>query len=253
MTATVTAAFLRKEAQVLRRDPTFLFFLVLFPLLLESLLTRPFGKLVSGGDGAAQTVPGFTLMFGFYVVIFVGISHYRERSWGAWTVARVSGLSDRVLAVQVALPYALLSAAQIFVMLLAGHFLFGAEFKGSLVGLVLLIAATSTLAVAISLNLINLTSNLTAMQNLSQLVILGFGAIGGVLLPINVMPGWSQAAARFTPQYWALQGLKTVMAHNGGLADVLPNLAVLVVGAIVLMLLAVLRFDPATSRREAMR
>jgi hypothetical protein len=45
-----------------------------------------------------------------------------------------------------------------------------------------------------------------------------------------------QALARWTPFYWATSGYRTLLEKGGGLADVLPAVAVLAVLGVVLLL-----------------
>jgi ABC-2 type transport system permease protein len=240
--------FLWKEALVLREDPTFIFFLFLFPILLTALLADAIGAMPGVKSGVDQAIPGFTVMFGFYVMLYSGVSHYREHSWGAWTVVRSSGLSRLALLSGVVGPYFLLGVLQMVVMFAIGRLLFGAHLNGSLPGLALMILVTQFAIVGIGVTLLNVTSHYAALLNLTQLAVLGFGALGGALVPISLMPEWSRFLGHGTPQFWALQGLQDVTSRGKGLADIAPNIAILLAMGAVLVLAGFRAFEPAKER-----
>lgn len=67
---------------------------------------------------------------------------------------------------------------------------------------------------------------------------LGLGALGGCMVPIELFSPAMHTVAQFTPQAWAISGLSEIIRHNGNLADVLPQLGVLLAVAAVLTGLA---------------
>ncbi|MFI6998372.1 ABC transporter permease [Nocardia sp. NPDC050175] len=249
---TITWAFLRKELATWRQDPTLFVFLFAAPLLMQALLSDAFAG-ITGSAGANQTVPGFTIMFGFYVMMFMGTSHYREHASGAWSLVRTSGLSRGMMAIQLAIPYFILSIVQMVLLIVTGRILFGGTINGSLLALVVLILTIAWTAIALGLVLISLTRNVSAMQNLCQLVVLGMGVVGGAVVPVRLMPAWNRPLAPLTPQYWAVDGMKSVLAQHGGLASIAPNLLVLSGWASVLSIIATFAFDPGSQRRVAIR
>jgi ABC-2 type transport system permease protein len=243
----VTLAFLRKEMLLLRRNPSVFVFLFIIPLFLATILSHPFSEL-NDDKGADHTIPGFTLMFGFYIVMFMTSAHFHEHGWGSWTLVRVSGLSRVAMGFGIALPYFILSVVQMLIMLTAGTLIFGSSLNGSIVGLILLVVAIAATWTAIALFLLNVTSHMTTVMNLSNLVALSLASLGGALVPRENMPGWSQPLARLTPHFWAVEGLKGVGSRGQELLDVLPNLLGLAVFAATVFLIAMLRFDPAKRR-----
>lgn len=74
---------------------------------------------------------------------------------------------------------------------------------------------------------------------------LGLGALGGCMVPVELFSPAMQTVAHFTPQGWAISGLSEVIRHNGSLADILPQLAVLLAFAVVLTSLAAWRLRQA--------
>ena len=64
---------------------------------------------------------------------------------------------------------------------------------------------------------------------------LGFAAIGGAMVPIEIFPETMKTVAHFTPHAWAIDGFSDLIRHDGGLADVLPEIGVLALYAIGLL------------------
>jgi ABC-2 type transport system permease protein len=241
-----------KEAHVLRRDQRFVLFLFAFPSVFALLLSQPLSRLPGVDQGVTQAIPGFTVMFTYYVVVLLGISHFREHAWGAWTLTRVSGLSRPTLILGIAAPYYLLGVLQVWIMLGLGWVFLGLPMRGSLAGLVLLILALQTTTVGLAFVLMNLTSSLSTMLQTSQLLALSLGAVSGAIMPISTMPAWARVVARVTPQYWALEGIKGVL-EGSRLVAVLPHVCVLVGMGAALLTLGAWGFDVRKARRVPLR
>ena len=71
---------------------------------------------------------------------------------------------------------------------------------------------------------------------------LALGALGGCMIPFQIMPPAMQSIARLIPHAWAVLGLQSLIREGGGLASVAPNLAVLAGWAVALLVLATWRF-----------
>jgi ABC-2 type transport system permease protein len=68
---------------------------------------------------------------------------------------------------------------------------------------------------------------------------LGLGALGGSMIPLEVMPETLVRIARSTPHAWANSAFAEIVRRGGGVGDVLGELAVLAVFAAVMLGLAV--------------
>jgi ABC-2 type transport system permease protein len=64
-----------------------------------------------------------------------------------------------------------------------------------------------------------------------------FAALGGCMMPLEFFPSTLYAIAHVTPHAWAYEALAEVQRHDGSLADIAPELAVLVGMAALLLLL----------------
>jgi len=69
----------------------------------------------------------------------------------------------------------------------------------------------------------------------ASIVYLAMGFLGGSFVQVDNLPATLQAIARWTPFFWATSGYRTLIQKGGGLADVLPNVAVLLATGGVLL------------------
>jgi ABC-2 type transport system permease protein len=72
-----------------------------------------------------------------------------------------------------------------------------------------------------------------------------FGAIGGALVPISVLPDWARAIAPAVPTYWVMRGFRSVILDGRGLGAVIAPVAVLGAMTVLFAVVALrrLRFD----------
>ena len=62
---------------------------------------------------------------------------------------------------------------------------------------------------------------------------------GGAWWPIEIVPRFMQNIARFTPQYWAINGFNKIITRGFGMMEILPNFYVLLAIALVSLLLSI--------------
>ena len=91
----------------------------------------------------------------------------------------------------------------------------------------------------------------TLVANEHQLSALGpglgmvLGLLGGTMVPSEVFPDLMRTLSHVTPHAWAMDAFHHLLLEGGGLTDVLPQVAVLLGFAAVLLSLAVVRFRGA--------
>ena len=73
------------------------------------------------------------------------------------------------------------------------------------------------------------------------------GALGGAMVPLEVLPDAVKTVARFTPQGWAMLGFRDLQ-WEGSLLDIVDNVAVLVAMGVVLTSLASLSLRRTLTR-----
>ena len=77
---------------------------------------------------------------------------------------------------------------------------------------------------------------------------LGLAALGGAMIPIEVMPAGMQQVARMTPHAWAIDAFAVLVRQDGTIVDILSHLGVLAAFAVGALALASWRFRTVLTR-----
>lgn len=185
-----------------------------------------------------QTVPGYTVMFVFYLVGTVAASLRLERSAGTMRrlasapVARPLVVGGKILAAVV------VGILQVAILFAVGRFGFGMGLGSAPLALLLLTVCMVLAAVAIGL----LAFTLRAEVALTVPLIVA-ALIGGCMFPSSWLPPFLRTAGRFVPHSWAVQGYQDLLVRGQSLPAILPEAGVLLLFAAAAFVLAVRRFD----------
>ncbi|PYG01728.1 ABC-2 type transport system permease protein [Georgenia satyanarayanai] len=159
--------------------------------------------------------------------------------------SRRLGVQGRVLAAPVSGAQAILgqllgrwviASFQGLYIMVASALLFDVDF-GS-VGLALLIVLVFG---AVATGAAMLLGSLMDHEGAANGVAVGLGlvlaALGGCMFPLELMPDTLRTVAHATPHAWGYEAFAEIQRHDGGLADIAPQLGVLAAMAVVLVLL----------------
>lgn len=116
---------------------------------------------------------------------------------------------------------------------------------GNPVGAAAIILVFSMVSAGAAMLLGAMARNADQASSLGVFIGLALGALGGCMIPLQIMPATMQSIARLIPQSWALTGLQSLIIDGGGIESVAQNLAVLAAFAVVLLGLASWRFRRA--------
>ncbi|TCK22294.1 ABC transporter permease [Pseudonocardia endophytica] len=222
-----TEVMARHNLTLQLRDPAQLISYVLIPMVLMVLL-RPLYDAVGGVDGT-QAALGPLVMFSVYAMVIVGNSILVERHWRTWEQLHTTQARRIEVLVAKAVPVYLLVILQQLVLIGYGCLVAGLEFPPNIGYVVAAVAIWAFTLLAIGTALGTVLPDFPQLAMVGDLSAIGFGALGGALAPVDLMPGWVQAIAPFTPVYWALSLLRAAVV--GDLAGaVVPALVCLAIG-----------------------
>jgi ABC-2 type transport system permease protein len=241
---------LAHEGRLIRRDPFPLMILVVFPIIDMAFLKAAFRPaLVQAGhanaNGAEQVVPGQAAMMAFYAVSLVIFAFFSEFTWGTWDRLRASSAGSIEIVLGKAIPRVAMVLVQFVAVFLAGIVIFQLHIRGDAIALVPLVVSFSICLVllGVAVTAVCRTAQQAAAFAFAGMVL--FGAIGGALVPISVLPGWARAIAPGTPTYWAMRGFRSVILDGRGLDAVMFPIVVLLLMSALFAVVALrrLRFD----------
>lgn len=115
--------------------------------------------------------------------------------------------------------------------------LFGVDWGNPLTSLVILVVFAAASAGA-GLLVGAVASNQSQAAAVGVGLGLGLAALGGCMLPLELIPDGVRTASWFTPHAWAYDAYGEVLRRDGGIVDVLPQLGVLAAMAAVLLTVA---------------
>jgi ABC-2 type transport system permease protein len=191
-------------------------------------------RLIAGPRPTAvqQNVPAWLVFGMFFVVASIAGLFVDERSCGALARLRSLGVSPAALLAAKIAPYMAVNGIQAALMLAVGVWLMpliggeGLSLAGIHWGaLWLMILAISVAAVSLALAIASLVRTHAQAATFGPILNVLMAALGGVMVPLFVMPPVMQDIARFSPMNWALEGLLGVLLRNGDVYSVLPECA----------------------------
>ena len=241
------AAIVGHEMRLLTRDPLPIMVLVVFPLILMAFLKPTFGLALAahghrGANGAEQVVPGQAVANGFYIVGMTSFAFFAEYGWNTWDRLRASRASSAEIIAGKSLPLFGVSALQFLVIFAIGVPLFDLHSRGPLAALIPLVAAFAACLVMLGVMVTALCRTIQQANALAFGGIVVFGALGGALVPIDVLPGWARTVAPVTPTYWVMRGFRSIILDGHGLAAVVLPVAVLLAMSVFFAAISLARF-----------
>jgi ABC-2 type transport system permease protein len=250
-----TGAIVRHELRLMGRDPLPLLILVVFPIIMMSFLKPAFRlALVANGyphaNGAEQVVPGQAVLNGFYIVGMTSFAFFSEYGWNTWERLRTSQASSAEIITGKAIPRVAASVVQFTLVFAIGIPVLRLHIHGPLVALIPLVLAFALCLVMLGVLVTALCRTLQQANAVAFGGLVLFGAIGGALVPINLLPHWARTIAPVTPTYWAMRGFRATILTGDGLSGVLLPTTILLAmsGAFAAISLVKFRFaDTKTS------
>lgn len=236
----------RRQVRLVLRNPAFLTIGLLQPVLylvlFGPLLTKLPAGTLSGGTGTGGTadayrffVPGLLIQLALFGSTFVGfaiISDWRSgviERYRVTPVSRVAILAGRVLR-----DVAMLIIQSIILIVAGLAFGLRAPLPAVLMGFVYIVLVAIGLASVSYAVALTLKSE-DAFAPLINSIIVPLVLLSGIMLPLNLGPGWLQGIARISPFRYIIDAMREAYAGHYFDTIVVEGLAVAVGLAAVLM------------------
>lgn len=185
-----------------------------------------------------QTIPGYTVMFIYFLIGTVVASIQLERNAGMLRRLMVTPLRRSALLGGKTLAALVVGVLQVATMFAIGHFIFGLDLGNDLPALFVLTAAVVLSAVAIGLA----AAAFHIERGINMVVIIS-ALLAGCAFPVDWLLPVLRTINVIFPQTWAMQGYQDLITRGLGFVAVLPEIAVLLGFVVVFFGLAVWRFD----------
>ncbi len=184
-------------------------------------------------NSVQHNVPAWALFAIFFIVIPLSINMVKEKSQGTSVRLKTSPTSYLTFLGGKITVYLSVCMLQFLLMLLVGLYLFphlglpNLIINGSylLLFIVALFSGLAAIGLGVLLGTMASTPEQSAPLGATLAVLLA--AIGGVWVPVYIMPKFMQIIAKLSPMNWGLNAFFDVILRNGNFADILPEIALL--------------------------
>ncbi|TDS14538.1 ABC-2 type transport system permease protein [Sphingobacterium paludis] len=194
---------------------------------------------------AQHNVPAWALFAIFFIVVPLSINIVKEKSQGTMVRIRTSPTSYAHFLFGKTVSYVLISLIQFYLMLLVGVYVF--PYMGLhpfqvghyffLLSLIALFSGLAAVGLGILIGTVASTQEQSAPLGATLTVVLA--AVGGVWVPVFLMPTMMQKLAVLSPMNWALSAFYDVLLRQGGIMSIVPAILLLFSFFILTLFIAV--------------
>ncbi len=189
-------------------------------------------------DSAKHSVIGFSLFFAMFTIVFGIAEILNERENHTWGRQMVSPISKSSILAANMISTFIIGFAQVSLMFVAGKYVFNIDWQGSMLNILLLVAAFVFCVTSLGLFIANFVKTVGQLSAITPIILTGTAMLGGCFWPLEIVSSKILLAlANITPQKWALESIKKIGVHGYGFEEVLFEFAVLVAMGLIYLTL----------------
>lgn len=195
----------------------------------ETYLNRQ-GKEVAKPNSVQHSVPAWLIFGMFFIMIPLSNVMAMERQTNTITRLRMARASAYKLIIAKLIPYFLINQLQFIGMIALGYFVLPAldmpafQLNGELLpyGILSSVVSLAALGYGLLVSVIARTTEHAVVLGGGGIIIMA--AIGGIMVPVYVMPEIMQTVAQFSPMGWALTGFQNLLLNAYSLEQIIDSL-----------------------------
>jgi ABC-2 type transport system permease protein len=189
-------------------------------------------------------VPGLIgVLLSLTMILITSLSITRERERGTLEQLVVTPIDKTSMMLGKIIPFVLVGYVQMTVVLLLGRFLFGVPVRGSMLVLYAITFAFMMASLGLGLFVSTVARTQAQAMQLGFMLLLPNILLSGFMFPREAMPAPIRWASTLLPLTHYLQVLRGVLLRDAALPSLLPDAAVLLLMAAVIVGLSVSRFS----------
>ena len=177
-----------------------------------------------------HNVPAWILFGIFFIVVPLGINIVKEKNLGTIIRIRTSPVSYATIASGKIITYTMICLIQFVLMLLIARFLFPSlgliPFKpgGKLIPMTIVVIFSSFAAIGLGILIGTIMKTQEQSAPFGAIFTIIISAIGGIWVPVYLMPEIMQKVAVFSPMNWGITAFYDIILRNGSLMDISKEL-----------------------------
>ncbi|MDE5421226.1 ABC transporter permease [Ancylomarina sp. DW003] len=180
-----------------------------------------------GNLGLVQAIAGMAIMMLLFSVSASGASLLKEKEEGTLRRLLVAPISPQSILYGKMLSTLFLAILQLTVMFLYSWLALGLDIFINLPALILMILSSAIACSSFGIFMASVCKSRKQVESLSTLIILVISALGGSMMPMFFMPAIMQKIAVISVNYWAMDGFFDIFWRQLPIADIIPNVLVL--------------------------
>ncbi|RPD98589.1 ABC transporter permease [Aureibaculum marinum] len=203
------------------------------------------GQGVTLPNSTQHNVPAWTLFAIFFIVIPLSINIVKEKNQGTFVRLRTNPVSYLTVLGGKSITYLIVCLIQFLLMLAVGVFLLpllglhALEVGSNFITLFIVALFSGLAAVGFGILLGTLATTPEQSAPLGATMVVILAAIGGVWVPVFLMPNFMQLISNISPMNWGLNAFYDVLLRNGGIMEVLPEIGLLLLFFIVTVTISI--------------
>jgi len=190
----------------------------------------PKSALEAKPNSVQHNVPAWALFAIFFIVVPLSINLVKEKSQGTSVRVRVSPTPYYIHILGKTFTYLIICVIQFLLMVVVGVYLFPYmdlpqfDVTGKMFNLIIvtLFAGLAAIGFGVLLGTIADTQEQSAPFGATSVVVLA--AVGGIWVPVFLMPEFMQKIAAFSPMNWGLNAYYDIILRNSGIGEISKEL-----------------------------
>ncbi|SEJ71857.1 ABC-2 type transport system permease protein [Dyadobacter sp. SG02] len=176
-------------------------------------------------NSTQHNVPAWTIFAMFFMVVSLGSNIVKERVNGSFLRLKTMPTTFMVVMFSKMAIYVIVAALQVALTFSMGVWILPKlglpklSVPDNLIATIAVIFISSMAAVSYALMIGAFAKTEQQANGFGAISIIIFGAIGGILVPTFVMPGFMQFFSNFSPLHWCLEGFYVLFLKGGSWQD----------------------------------
>lgn len=191
------------------------------------------GEMEALPNSVQHNVPAWALFAIFFIVVPLSINLVKEKSQGTSVRARISPTPYFVHILGKTFTYLIICVIQFLLMVAVGIYLFPYmdlpqfDVTGKMLPMIIvtIFAGLAAIGFGVLLGTVADTQEQSAPFGATSVVVLA--AIGGIWVPVFLMPEFMQTIAKFSPMNWGLNAYYDIILRNSGIGGIAKEITFL--------------------------
>ncbi len=181
-----------------------------------------------------HNVPAWTIFAMFFMVISLGSNIVKERTNGSFTRLKTMPVNFALVFGSKTAIYVMVAILQVIVIFSVGVYAFPSMqlprlvMPDNLLALLLIVIVTALSAVSYALMIGSLAKTQEQANGVGAVSIIIFAALGGIFVPVFLMPDALKMVCYFSPLYWCMEGFYILFLKGGNFLTLLLNMLPLI-------------------------